>query len=93
MYVIRRSALDCSESQLSQLVSAVSLHMCMQLTSIVCSLLQFAMGVFSDLPAFEIQWLAQQVGGASLLGSAYKVTMLVNALLAMQSTMGYWVPP
>ena len=41
----------------------------------VCSLLQFAMGVFSDLPAFEIQWLAEQVDGVSLLGSAYKVTV------------------
>ena len=62
-----------------------ALYMCMQLASIVCSLLQFAMGVFSELPAFEIQWLAQQVDGVSLLGSAYKVTMLLNALLAMQA--------
>lgn len=90
MYMIRRSTLDCSESNWCLLYA---LHMCMQLASIFCSLLQVAMGVFSDLPAFEIQWLARQVDGVSLLGSAYKVTMLLNALLAMQSTMRYWVPP
>ena len=39
------------------------------------------MGAFSDLPAFEIQWLAQQINGISLLGSAHEV--LVKACHAV----------
>lgn len=34
------------------------------------------MGPFSDLPAFELQWLAQHINGISLLGSAFKVMLL-----------------
>ena len=45
-------------------------------------MLQFAMGVFSDLPAFEMQWLAQQIDGISLLGSAYKVTAICSFTMA-----------
>lgn len=48
--------------------------------------LQFAMGVFSDLPAFEMQWLAQHIDGISLLGSAYKVTAICSFTMATYRT-------